>query len=118
MAAVFVFVVVLAAVFAVVLPLVVVLVNEFVFVTKITFDGKLALVVAAFASTAEFAFVSTPVLAFASVVGVASVGVSATVSKTDTPPFSAGIASIRAVNIKIVAAVIVIFDKIVCEPRG
>ena len=65
-----------------------------------------------------FAFV-TPVLVFVSVVaGVDSTGVSATVSSTEMLPVSAGIAKSSADSIKVVAAAIVIFDKIVCEPRG
>ncbi len=108
------------AVFTVVFVLAAVLVKEFVFVTKIAFDGKFAFIVLAFASTAELAFVSTAafVLAFASVAVFDSAGVSATVSNTDKLPVSAGIASSRADNINSVAATIVIFDKIVCAPRG
>ena len=65
-----------------------------------------------------FAFVA-PVFVFASVVaGVDSTGVSPTVSSTDMLPVSAGIAKSKADSIKVVAAAIVIFDKIVCEPRG
>ena len=96
------------------------LVTEFEFTTTTTFDGRLAIDVLPFASTATlvFALASTLAFVFASVVGVASAGVSATVSKTETPPFKAGIASINADSIKTLAATIVIFDKIVCEPRG
>jgi len=105
---VFVFDAVLAAVF--------VFVREFVFVTTITFDGKLLASVETFASTATFAFVST--LALASITGADSTGASPTVSRTEMFPVSAGIAKSRADSIKTLAAAIVIFDKIVCEPRG
>jgi hypothetical protein len=89
----------------------------FAFVTTITFDGKLLALAETFASTAALAFVST--LAFASdATGTDSDGVSPTVSKTETFPVSAGIAKSRADSIKTTAAAIVIFDKIVCEPRG
>ena len=105
---VFVFDTVLAAVF--------VFVREFVFTTTATFDGRLLTSVETFASTATFAFVST--LALASVTGVDSDGASPTVSSTEIFPVSAGIARSKADSIKTVAAAIVTFDKIVCEPRG
>ena len=72
--------------------------------------------------TAEFAFasgVTTSVFAltFASVFAGASVVESGFVAKTEMLPLSAGIASIRADNIKTVAAMIVVFDKTVAVPR-
>jgi len=68
--------------------------------------------------TAELAFASAfeLTLAFVFAAGV-SVVVSGFVDKTETPPFSAGIASIKADNIKTVAATIVVFDKTVAVPR-
>ena len=51
--------------------------------------------------------------------GAVSAGVSAeVVCKTEIFPVSAGIARNNAESIKTVAAPIVIFDKIVCAPRG
>jgi len=67
--------------------------------------------------TAELAFVSTFELVFAAGVVVVSDEVSGFVDKTETPPFNAGIESIKADNIKIVAAIIVVFDKTVAVPR-
>ena len=79
--------------------------------TIAVFDGS----VLAFVSTATLAFV----LASVAGVGVASVVVSAVVvSRTERLLFSAGIAKSKADSINTVAATIVIFDKIVCEPRG
>ena len=107
---------VLATVFAAAFVFVTILLRSFVFAITATFDGRLLAFVKTLASVAALVLVT---LALASVAGVASVGVSsATVSRTETPPLSAGIANIRADSIKIVAAAIVIFDKIVCEPRG
>ena len=108
---VFVFDTVLTAAFAFVTALV----NELVFVNTATFDAELMLMFA-FVSIATLAFAST--LTLASGVTVDSDGVSPTVSKTEIFPVSAGIAKSKADNIKTVAAAIVIFDKIVCEPRG
>ncbi len=72
--------------------------------------------------TAELALasgVTTAVFAltFASVLAGASVVESGFVAKTEILPLSAGIASIRADNIKTVAAIIVVFDKTVAVPR-
>ena len=75
-------------------------------------------------STARFVAGGTLALAFEfmlkSVIGgcVVSVCDSEVVCKTETLPFNAGIASKRAVSINVVAAPIVIFDKIVAVPRG
>ncbi len=80
-------------------------VNEFVLTTIAVFE-------AAFALTIALTF------AFASVAGAFSAGVSAVVCKTEMFPLKAGIARKSADNIKTAAAPIVIFDKIVCEPRG
>ncbi len=79
---------------------------------------------ATFAFTAVFKFVSTFafesitafVLVFAT--GAVSVWFSALVCKTEILPVKAGIASSKADSINVVAAAIVIFDKIVCNPRG
>jgi len=74
------------------------------------------------AGGAAFVFVfASAVLAFvfefASVAGVA--GCSAeVVERTETSPVNAGIESIRAETMKNAAAVIVIFDRTVCVPRG
>lgn len=89
---------------------VLVTVNWLVLTTTAVFEGNAL----AFVSTATLALV------FASVngIGVTSVAVSALVSRTEMLPVSAGIAKSRADSIKTVAAIIVIFDKIVCEPRG
>ncbi len=65
----------------------------------------------------EFASAFELTLAFVFVAGV-SVVASGLVDKTDTPPFNAGIANIRADNIKTVAATIVVFDKTVAVPRA
>ena len=66
----------------------------------------------------EFEFGSAFVLtlAFESIAG-ASVVVSGFELKTETPPFKAGIASIKADSINTVAAIIVVFDKTVAVPR-
>jgi hypothetical protein len=73
-----------------------------------------------FVSTTAFAFVFTSTFAFASgaTIGTSSVGASGFVVKTDIFPVKAGIARSNADSINVVAAAIVIFDKIVCEPRG
>ncbi len=79
--------------------------------TIAVFDGA----VLALAST------TTAVFVLPSVGGavVVSVVVSAPlVSSTERFPVSAGIAKSSADSIKVVAATIVIFDRIVCEPRG
>ncbi len=82
-------------------------------------EGTLALIVVfELASTLEFAFVSTFVFVFASSAGVVSSVASAVVCKTEMFPVKAGIANNNAESIKMVAAAIVIFDKIVCAPRG
>lgn len=68
--------------------------------------------------TGEFAFASAFELTFAFVFAAGvSVVVSGLVDKTETPPFNAGIANIKADNIKTVAATIVVFDKTVAVPR-
>jgi hypothetical protein len=59
-------------------------------------------------------FVST--FASGTVTGTVSVA-SGLVERTETPPFSAGIESISAVSMKIVAVTIVVFDKTVAVPR-
>jgi hypothetical protein len=61
---------------------------------------------AEFASTLAFGFTAG-----------ASVVASGLVDNTETPPVRAGIESIRADNIKMVAATIVVFDKTVAVPR-
>ena len=71
--------------------------GEFVF--GLMFDGALA---------STFALV---------VVAGALSGVSGLLDSTETPPLSAGIESISADSIKIVAAMIVVFDKTVAVPR-
>jgi hypothetical protein len=82
-------------------------------------DGTFALIVAlAFASVKEFVFESTAVFAFASSAGADSSVASAVVCKTEMFPVKAGIAKSKAESINVVAAIIVIFDKIVCAPRG
>lgn len=84
-------------------------VTEFVFTTIAIFDAVLALMtVLTFASVFELA----------SATGAVSAGVSVIVCKTEMFPVKAGIARKSADSIKTVAATIVIFDKIVCEPRG
>ena len=108
---VFVFDTVLAAAFVFVAALVKVL----LFTNTATFDAELTLIFA-FASMAALAFASTFTLP--SGVTVDSVGVSPTVSRTEIFPVRAGIAKSKADSIKTVAAAIVIFDKIVCDPRG
>ncbi len=85
------------------------LVNEFVFTTIAVFD-------ATFELTKLLSVALT--FAFASVAGAFSTGVSVVVCKTETFPVKAGIARKSADSIKTAAAPIVIFDKIVCEPRG
>lgn len=77
------------------------------------------------ASTARFVAGGTFVLMaleftlFKSVIGGCVVSVcSDVVCKTEMLPVKAGIASRSAVSIKVVAAAIVIFDKIVAVPRG
>lgn len=78
--------------------------------TTAIFDGRLL----AFASIAALALVFVS----AAGVGAVSVVVSEVVSKTERLLFSAGIAKSSAESINTEAAAIVIFDKIVCEPRG
>ena len=100
----------------------------FALVTTTTLDGRVLTSVETFASLVTLAFVSTlalavtfafvSTLALASTTGADSVGVSPTVSRTEMLPVSAGIAKSKADSIKTTAAAIVIFDKIVCEPRG
>ncbi len=68
----------------------------------------------ALASGMTGAFASTLAFVFGVVV---SAGVSGLVERTETPPFNAGIESISADNIKIVAVTIVVFDKTVAVPR-
>jgi len=65
----------------------------------------------------EFVSVFELTLAFVFAAGV-SVVVSGLVDKTEMPPFNAGIANIKADNIKTVAAIIVVFDKTVAVPRA
>ena len=60
------------------------------------------------------AFTST--LALVEVTGAVSEP-SGLLDKTETPPFNAGIESIKAESIKTVAAMIVVFDKTVAVPR-
>ena len=55
-------------------------------------------------------------MAFVFAAGVSVVD-SGLLERTETPPFSAGIESISADNIKIVAVMIVVFDKTVAVPR-
>ncbi len=55
---------------------------------------------------------------FAPIAGVVSEDASEVVCKTEIFPVNAGIASSKAESINVVAAAIVIFDKIVCDPRG
>ena len=87
-------------------------VTEFESTTTAIFDATLAL-------TTELAFALTSTFEFTSVAGAFSAGASAVVvCKTDTFPVKAGIARNKAESIKTVAAPIVIFDKIVCAPRG
>ena len=72
----------------------------------------------AFAFVLAAAFAST--LAFVFVAGVSlevSLEVSGFVVKTEVLPVSAGIESIKADNIKSVAATMVVFDKTVAVPR-
>jgi hypothetical protein len=64
------------------------------------------------------AFASTLVFEFASTAGAASSVASEVVCKTEIFPVNAGIASNKAESINVVAATIVILDKIVCDPRG
>ncbi len=71
-----------------------------------------------FSSTFVFAFASTPVFYFASSACAVSSVPSAFVFKTEIFPVNAGNANSNAESINVVAAAIVIFDKIVCEPRG
>ena len=73
-----------------------------------------------FVSTAAFALALTSTFEFASgaITGTSSAGASGLVVNTEIFPVKAGIAKNNADNIKVVAAIIVIFDKIVCEPRG
>lgn len=114
------------AVFAFVLPafvvaelaaLAVTFVIEFVFTTIAVLDATLVFTVFTIVFTLALTFAS--VFELASVGGAVSVGVSAeVVCKTDTFPVSAGNESNNAESINTVAATIVIFDKIVCEPRG
>ena len=93
--------------------------------TTTVFDEMFALIaVFEFSSTLIFAFASalvfpsTLVFEFASSAGAVSSVASAFVCKTEIFPVKAGIANNNAESIKTVAATIVIFDKIVCEPRG
>lgn len=60
-------------------------------------------------------FVST--FALGVVTGTLVSGESGLFVSTDAPPFKAGIESIRAESIKIVAVTIVVFDKTVAVPR-
>ncbi len=90
-----------------------------------TFAGALTVVfagVATFASagceTFAFAVFASAVFAFKLVIGGCVTGESGLAFKTELPPCNAGIAINRAESIKTVAATIVIFDKIVCVPRG
>ncbi len=80
------------------------------FVLTVTFGCKV--VFAAFKSTVVFALASVKA-------GAVSVWASGLlVCKTETFPFKAGIARNKADNIKTTAAVILIFARIVCVPRG
>jgi hypothetical protein len=110
-AALFVVAAVFAAVFAAVLVAVFAFAEfvEFKSVIGGTVTGELVFGLifdGAFASTFELVVVA----------GVVSV-VSGLVESTETPPFKAGIESIKADSIKIVAAIIVVFDKTVAVPR-
>jgi hypothetical protein len=87
------------------------LVKVFVSTTIAVFEATLVFTVEltlAFASTFEFV----------SAAGVVSPEFSVVVCKTEILPVKAGIAKNKADSIKTVAAPIVIFDKIVCDPRG
>jgi hypothetical protein len=71
------------------------------------------------AGTAEFASVVPAVFVFASGAGVGVAVVSVPPDcKTETFPVRAGIASINADSINVIAAPMVILERIVCVPRG
>lgn len=82
------------------------------FVETFATGGTAAGVFASVVFAAEFA--STFAFVFAA---GASVVVSGLLDRTEILPFNAGIASIKADNIKTVAATIVVFDKTVAVPR-
>jgi len=97
----------------------VVLDETFALITVFEFPSTIVIgFVFAFASTFAFEFASTLVFEFASIAGVVSEDASEVVCKTEIFPVNAGIASSKAESINVVAAAIVIFDKIVCDPRG
>ena len=89
----------------------------FVVVFVAVFVAALVLVAvfaSVFAGTSTFVFAGIATLAFV----FASVLDSEVVCKTDMFPVKAGIARSNAESIKMVAAPMVIFDKIVAVPRG
>lgn len=93
----------------------------FAFAAEFVFAVLFGAVAFVFAGCAVFAcaFVFAVLLTSAAAGGtVVSVTVSGLLFKTELPPCKAGIAINKAESIKSVAATIVIFDKIVCVPRG
>ncbi len=71
-----------------------------------------------FVSKVKLEFDSTLAFEFSSSAGAVSVELSALVSSTEIFPVKAGIARSSAESINVVAAAIVILERIVCEPLG